>query len=980
MAGRDGSASSDRVAAVRRQSLHEVAVGAFACGAAGKIGRVSRRSAVPNFLSRFLVRHSLGADRRIAAALCIALGVALGVPGGANAAPRKKAPVAAPVPPVMRLGDAVRPLAYEAELTVVPTQERFMGHLVIHVEIAKATDFFWINATRLDIRSATLVAGGKSFAAKTVAGGHDFVGLRFATPVPAGRAVLTFDYDGAIDRVETAGVFKQQEGDQWYAFTQFEATDARRAFPCFDEPGWKTPWHLSLVVPANAVAASNMPVAGEEPFVPPPAEPAGRKANPVAAPAPALKRVRFAPTPPLPTYLIAFAVGPFDVVDGGRAGKKGTPLRYLVPKGRAKELAFAKEATPKLLEQLEDFFGQPYPYDKLDSVAIPVTTGFGAMENVGLITYRLPLMAVRSEQETETFRRDFAESAAHEMAHHWFGDLVTMAWWNDTWLNESFATWMSAKVVERAYPAWQTRLSGDQRRLYAIRIDRLASTRQVRQAVNTPDDLGNVFDPITYEKGAAVLSMFENAIGEERFRNGVRRYLSEHANGSARAEDFFGAIAIEAGPENAATIAGLRTFVEQPGVPRLATSLDCGLDGKSPPKLVLSQTRYLPSRPIGDPAAGQRWTFPACFQFGTGGDFSELCTLVQEPRTVLPLPAGESCPAWVLPNRGGSGYFVSSLTSDLRLQLVRTPLLPSEAIPALDDAATLVGSGEWPADLALEFAARFAGNRQVTVIEAAARLAIQVRVTWLDDATDHEGYARYVQKNFGTKARSLGWLPRSSDREGDATLRRILVPFVADAGADGGLQRDAARLSRDWLAAKAPLPAGSGVVLSTAARVAQGAAGRELLDALLEALPRASGGDRATLLVALGSFRDPTLADAAYDTLLGDRSDARDVLTAWYQGSSGDEIAAGVSVRYLHAHYDTILRRLPEHAGGSLPWIGSRICDPAGRTEFDATFAERAQQAIGGTRTHAQVTERIGLCLAARQLQRATLKAYVAKQ
>ena len=185
------------------------------------------------------------------------------------AAPRKnvKAPLAPPTPPAMRLGDAVKPLAYEAELTVVPTQERFSGHLVIHVEIAKATEFFWLNAKRLDIRSASLVAGGKSYPAKPVAGGHEFVGLRFASPVPAGRAVITFDYDGVIDRVEAAGIFKQQDGDTWYAFTQFEATDARRAFPCFDEPQWKTPWHMTLIVPATDVVASNTPIASEEPFV-----------------------------------------------------------------------------------------------------------------------------------------------------------------------------------------------------------------------------------------------------------------------------------------------------------------------------------------------------------------------------------------------------------------------------------------------------------------------------------------------------------------------------------------------------------------------------------------------------------------------------------------------------------------------------------------------------------------------------------------
>jgi alanyl aminopeptidase len=916
--------------------------------------------------------------RSVGASLCVAL--AVGLMTDASAATRKKVVAPPPTPPVMRLGDAVKPLAYEAELTVVPTKENFSGHVIVHVELAKATDFFWMNATRLDIKQASIQVGGKTLVAKTVPGGHDFVGLRFATPVPAGRAVISIDYDGVIDRTETAGIFKQQDGGNWYAFTQFEDTDARRAFPSFDEPGWKTPWHLSLIVPVEDVAAANMPVASEEPYVAPVEPKTVRKpAIAVEATIP-MKRVRFAPTPPLPSYLVAFAVGPFDVVDGGRAGKKGTQLRYIVPKGRAGEVLWAKETTPKLLDALEDYFGQPYPFPKLDSVAIPITVGFGAMENVGLITYQMSLMVAKPDQENERFKRGWAGVAAHEMAHQWFGDLVTMAWWNDTWLNESFATWMSAKVVDRVFPVWQTRLSGDDRRVEAMEVDRLASTRQVRQPVNTPDDLRNAFDSITYQKGASVLSMFENAIGEERFRNGVRRYLFEHAQGSARAEDFFAAMTAEAGPENAATIAGMKGFIEQPGVPRVSVSLDCGTDGKSSPKLILNQSRYVPSRPIGDPSFNQRWTFPACFQFGRGGDFNELCTLVQESRMTLPLPAGESCPVWVLPNRGGAGYFVSSLTGELSQQLARTPLLPSEAIPALDDAAILTGSGEWPADLALEFAARFANNRQVTVSEAATKLAGEVRISWLDDATDREGFARYVQKNFAAKARILGWTVKATDREGDATLRQVLLPWVADLGNDANLQRDALKLSRDWLASKNPLPPGARAALQTSARLAQGAQGKELLDALLEALPRSTGVDRATVLAALGSFRDPALAEASFDALYSERGDARDGLLAMQQGARDDEATSIQAIHYLRGHYDAIVKRLPENAVGGLPRLGSRICEVNAKNEFDATFSDRAPKAPGGARNYAQAVEDIGVCLAARQLQRATLKAYVAKQ
>jgi alanyl aminopeptidase len=435
-----------------------------------------------------------------------------------------------------------------------------------------------------------------------------------------------------------------------------------------------------------------------------------------------------------------------------------------------------------------------------------------------------------------------------------------------------------------------------------------------------------------------------------------------------RAEEFYAAEATEAGPENAATIAGLKTFIEQPGVPRLSVALDCGADGKAPPKLILNQSRYVPSRPTVDPSFAQRWTFPACFQFGRGGDFNEFCTLVQDARTTVPLPAGEVCPVWVLPNRGGAGYFVSSLTNELAQQLARTPLLPSEAIPALDDAALLTASGDWPADLALEFAARFANHRQVTVSESAVGLARRIRPSWLDEGAD-----------FATKARALGWTVKSTDREGDATLRQVLLPWVADQGADQALQRDAARMTREWLGSKNALPAGARPAMLSAARLAQGPSGRELLDALLEALPRATGIDRDTLLATLGSFRDPALAEAVYDALFAERADARDGLSALYSASR-DELAAAQAIHYLKGHYDSVVKRLPENAGGTLPEIGTRICDANARGEFDATFADRAAKSPGGARNYAQASEEIGICLAARQLQRATLKAYVAKQ
>ncbi len=258
-------------------------------------------------------------------------------------------------------------------------------------------------------------------------GGSDYVRLTFQRNLSPGPWFLILEYGGRVESKDTEGIFRQKEGGDWYAFSQFEAIYARRAFPCFDEPSFKTPWQLTIHVPKGSIAVSNTPVASET------ADPDGGRT------------FAFAPTKPLPSYLVAFGVGPFDVVNAGTAGRNRTPIRMIVPKGHAAEARWAAETTGPILEVLEDYFGIPYPYEKLDDLAIPQTVGFGAMENAGLITYSSSLLLAKPADETIAQRRRYASVCAHETAHQWFGDYVTTAWWDDIWLNEAFATWMAVE-------------------------------------------------------------------------------------------------------------------------------------------------------------------------------------------------------------------------------------------------------------------------------------------------------------------------------------------------------------------------------------------------------------------------------------------------------------------------------------------------------------------------------------------------------
>jgi alanyl aminopeptidase len=271
---------------------------------------------------------------------------------------------AAPQPPAFRLGDVATPLEYDATLAIDPRQPQFSGEVRIALRVNRATPVLWLNATDLTIESAEFEQGRHKIPVTVVPGGEDFVGFEaHGADFQPGIALATIRYRGPLEPVSTRGLFRQQDRGEWYVISQFEAISARRAFPCFDEPGWKTPWRVTIDAPASDVAVSNTP-----------------ETRAAAAPGRSgWTRHEFAQTKPLPAYLVAMAIGPFEVVDGGTAGAKKTRLRYLTQRGRAEEANWAREVTPKLLELLEDYFGMPYPFDKLDSVSIPQTTGFGAM-------------------------------------------------------------------------------------------------------------------------------------------------------------------------------------------------------------------------------------------------------------------------------------------------------------------------------------------------------------------------------------------------------------------------------------------------------------------------------------------------------------------------------------------------------------------------------------------------------------------------
>src|SRR5215470_12471773 len=687
------------------------------------------------------------------------------------------ATVAPPPPPALvapegiRLPRTFRPAAQRVWLTVVPSAEGFSGRTEIDGTLDSATDVVWLNADVLRVGSAVARVGTEDVPGEPVVRDDERVALRFPHPLPPGPVTLRLEFRGTQFTQEDSGIFRQQSGGDWYAFTQFEETDARRAFPCVDEPSAKIPWELTLRVPASLTAVANTPMVSE------------------TAAAEGMKDVRFRQTRPLPSYLVAFGVGPFEIKEARPAGKKRIPVRIVAPRGRAHEAAWAARVTPEILEGLEDYFGMAYPYDKLDVLPIPFTVQFGAMENVGLVTFREALVLAPTEQDRVQRRRQYALVAAHEFAHQWFGDLVTAAWWDDIWLNEAFATWMETKVIERWAPSWGMGAERARHRNIAASADALVSARIVRQPVNSYNDVKNAFDPITYQKGASVLRMFEEWVGPETFRRGIQRYLQAHADGNATARDFLASISEAAGRDVGPAF---DTFLDHPGVPRLRASVRCGAQGAV---LQLAQDRWLPAGSTGDRAGV--WQIPVCTRWSTRGKAQTRCVLLDSPRAEVKLEE-RSCPDWVLPNAEYAGYYRLELDPAWRARLTRGAKLDdAEKVGLLGDTDALVRGGAIPRSEGLQLAARHAGSREHHVLEAAIKLAT-VREDFLPGRLG-PAYAAWVRKVFGPHARALGFRPKPAEDEEVQLVRPELTEFVALRGEDPTLIAEARSLAEAWL-------------------------------------------------------------------------------------------------------------------------------------------------------------------------------------
>jgi len=854
----------------------------------------------------------------------------------------------APAPPKFRLPSVAAPQRYRLDLTLIPNQDTFQGSVEIDLNFSQASSILWLNADRLDVKEASLSTGGQSVGSKVIPTPKDYVGISFDHPVGPGPATLRVSYQGKIDRKDMQGIFQVKDGDDWYVYSQFENIGARRAFPCFDEPGYKVPWQLTLHVKKEHVALSNTPIASE------------------VVESNGMRTVRFAETKPLPSYLVALTVGNLDFADAGTAGKKNTRIRIVVPHGRAGEARYAVESTPTIVNLLENYFGIPYPYDKLDEVAIPLA-GY-AMEHPGLVTYGAAIILTKPDQETLERKRLYASVAAHELAHQWFGDLVTTAWWDDIWLNEGFASWMSNKIVNQFHPEWKMNISELNGYQGAMETDALVSARKVRQPVESNDDIANAFDSITYNKGSALLNMFESYMGRDEFQAGIRRYLAQYSWKNATSAEFLAAL----GGENSSIARAFSTFLDQAGVPLVTAKLSCG----GQPHLELTQQRFLPLGSQG--SSDELWDVPVCVRYRAGTDDLRECTLLEKKSADFPLSKAEGCPDAVLANAGADGYYRTAYSADLLSGLLKDDAkaldLP-EKVGLIGDIAALTSGGQMRLGAALELMPPFAHDPSRPVVTKTMQIA-----AGLDDNMVPEPllpkYRKYIADLYGQRAHQLGWKAQPGEDDDTRLLRPSMVSLVANVAEDPELIEQARKLASAWLAdRKAVDPDMVGVVLNTAAHHGD----RMLFDAYRAAARKEPDErTREQLLDAMGSFRDPEIAKIALPIVLTDEFDSRESLDIPFV-LSGNRKTRDLAYDFVKNNFDALVAKLPTDSGAFIPFAAAGYCDSAHRADAEQFFKDRSTKYSGGPRNLAQVLEGIDLCVAYKSAQQPSLVEFLEK-
>jgi len=810
-------------------------------------------------------------------------------------------------------------------MKVDPREESFRGIVTIEVWLNEAADELWLHGDDLRVQAVS-VEGEDATYEEVLPTGVSRIG--FAKTYPAGQVTVTIAYDADFD-VNLAGLFRVEEQGEAYALAKSESIQARRYLPSFDEPGLKAPFDIALIVPEGDVAISNTPIMSRKP-----AEEDG------------FEEVRFETTRPLSTYLLSIAVGPFDVVEypdipANAIRDTPLPLRGFARKGRGEDLTQALDITAEMLLVFEEAVALPYPYKKLDIVAAPQWPS-GATELAGAITYRESRILL-DENSGPAAYRSMLGIHSHEIAHMWFGNLVTPPWWDDLWLKEAFATWGTPLALSALEPDNGHEIDATSRAIGTMGLDSLVSTRAVREPIGRNEDIRNAYDGITYSKGMAVIAMADTYFGPDVFRPALGQYLEKFVDSDADSPDFYAVIG-EVTNEPAMTEV-FRSFIEQKGVPLVNVEAS-GTPGAQ--SITLGQSRY---RPLGSKIeAGTRWAIPVCVKIGRAGQASErVCDIMRGEN--MTIDTGGEHTFYYRWNLSADGW------SDLIANFDR--LSEREALSAIDSvvAAFEAGEGDAASMLALLEAAAKHDRWQVAI---APMIALERYARLIEQADGGDAFREFAGALYRDRFNALANATDDEDLVIRARIERFLAIVAEDETVRAGLLSDARR----FVGSDGSREAGALATDRYAAALTVGVqdGGETFFDRLLSAYSEIDDPVFAGVVpAALAATRDPALGAQVRALALSGELGPRETY-ALVQGQMNSPETRAQTWNWLKGNYAEFVSKIPAQWPRRTPGLAGGFCDAHGIGEVQALFEQVGDSAPGHQRALAQTVERIELC------------------
>ncbi len=844
-----------------------------------------------------------------------------------------------------QLPENIAPLHYSLDLTINPDQLRYEGVVEIEIELKAPKREFYIHGKNLDVGNIMARTRNNATIKGTYTQVHDdgVALLSFEQQLPTGHITVRLPFSSAFETFPVALTSMTDNGIH-YVWSQFEEFSARRAFPCFDEPRFKTPFDISITTIERDAAISNTLPLSQEKI------------------ADGVIKTTFATTAPLPTYLVAIAVGPYEIVPGrpvAATALRATPLplRAITVAGKGARTAFALDNTPALIIYLEDYFAAPFPYPKLDIIAPPNFVA-GGMENAGAITYTERGILLEPDASVQQ-KRYFAYLHAHEVSHQWFGDLVTPKWWNDIWLNESFASWMGNKSAAMVWPAGEFDRATLRDALDVMDADALATARAIRQPIKTNDDIVNAFDGLTYDKGAAVLAMFEAYLGPDAFRDGVRLHMRRFAHSTADVHDFMDSLS--QATKHPEIVPAIESFLNQPGVPMVRVVTTCA--GKDL-EVSMSQTPF-----AAQSATDKRiWSVPVCMrELGRGGYVP--CAMLNQRSAKFAIK--NLCNAVLMPNARGTGYYRFALShSDWQKLVVLTAkMAPAEQLSALHSLRAAFRAGDADATIYLAALKASAASNTWDVVDQVRVFLAEIRGNLLvgpDRATLDQATRSWFEKPM----KKVGLVARPGERPAIALLRASLAEVLTRVG------RDPATLSALSVAGSSIFkPQASGgkikpapaelVPLAMWAAIHTG--GLPAVQDAIGAINASSNAEfRSAAIRALSAAREEAAISRSQEFVISGALRLREISTYLREAFADADIRAQ-TWNWFQRDFKRITASVPEENRARFIDLPSRLCTDTAHKEVDALFRPMLGKIMGAPRKLANTLETIDNCLAWRK-------------